>query len=337
MKTRQTAIGLLFLASLVLLGVVIWDRFGRRTERAVALAPRETPPPPARPSGFGPLRLPPRPARATGRSLVGLVPPPPMPADLITTDSALRRGRVIGATRNRPLRKPDGTEYTAADIEELVALIRDPATPGLVAGQAVTLIARFGRGNPKVADILIAFAQQPVDWTRWGKTEDDAEYHRRARSGALEKLGAVGTPNAKEFLLRAMTEEGARELSKPWFEGLPALSQWMLPRAMGQFRGDAAKGLALFSIDDPSVRRLMAAEYENERRQYQVQHPPGTNGSSDYFYLSSLASAMGMMDMAADLGRDRYLELLDNDRKDGVFLQTLIAYIGRGGYSVPRN
>lgn len=194
-------------------------------------------------------------------------------------------------TRNQLLQKTLDDE----DLPSLYRMLRD-ARFMRVRPRLASSIALLG--HEESAPVLIDYLAAHADWEpRRGLRERPGR--TRAHGGVaglpleLELLGIVGGDAASAILREALSEEGARALSKKWIaRELP--DDWYVgsDRYFSQMRGSAAKGLVFTRIEENVrlVEELHAKLYSFEEDLHE--RKSGINGTLDYRLLSPEEGSM---------------------------------------------
>jgi hypothetical protein len=123
------------------------------------------------------------------------------------------------------------------------------------------------------------------------------ERKKWAKMRCLRSIGIIGGDVAKEFLLAAVTEEGAQDLGRAWYdgEGIPT------EHVLRSVRYSVLKGLVY--LRDPEVNATidtlyarMVADFENWEQSR---------------FLSGLIDAMAYKECIRDIGLKRFLSIQD--------------------------
>ncbi|HUT31145.1 MAG TPA: hypothetical protein VMX13_15225 [Sedimentisphaerales bacterium] len=193
----------------------------------------------------------------------------------------------------------------ATSLPAFYEVLRDVNSSGYELDQAVIFIGQISeRGNEEAANALVEFAKQGVNWDKWKWRDDEPEVdlHVISKWHALDSLGYIGGENAETVLRRAMTADGAKELTKEWLGGVP-VSAFAQDSVVANLRGYAAKGLA-FS-PKPAMHDLIRSEYDRER---QACIDAGVIAAA---YFNQLCDAMARMDVVKEVGIEAHRALYD--------------------------
>ncbi len=206
------------------------------------------------------------------------------------------------------------------DLSEFYEILNDPNSSPFERIHAINFIGHItDRGKIKVSKVLMEYVQKEIDWDRWQK--DDAYYITVSKRFAMDWLGYVGCKdkNVVEFLKKAMTSDGIREITKQWYKGVPE-SASSEKATIENLRGYAAKGIAY--SDDPNLHELIRSEYEREK---QTCINAGLVGD---YYFYQLCEAVTRIDIIKDIGIEGHLALSDGKMSyDKTYLKYQIKYL----------
>jgi hypothetical protein len=192
------------------------------------------------------------------------------------------------------------TKFTQADIPAFVSILKDDNRPAEEQSGdynvALGLIWRLSaRNNEQVAADLLGAFKHPIGFQQFTNRLRDLRDVLMYRRNILEAIGRVGGTKAEAILKQALTNEGAKELSKAWFSQVPA-EVFPPENLLALIRGQAAKGLVYVST--PEALELVRAEYDRERKACIAADKLSR-------YYNYLASAMACMDALKAMGYDK--------------------------------
>jgi hypothetical protein len=189
-------------------------------------------------------------------------------------------------------------------------------------GEVATVIAI--RNEPESGEIIREFIT--------ARDRDGMDYMRCAsKVGALMLLGLTNSDADNEFLLKAYSEEGAKELIANWIGYTPTEVYFRSgDNVMGVLRGRAAVGLAL--TQRWSNRRFL----EKENVVCIMKTIPtlaGRDPMDDYDYDSDtemygfLLDAFAVGDIIDDMGRKRYKRMMFGSGLGDMMIHRVLIYI----------
>lgn len=212
------------------------------------------------------------------------------------------------------------------DLPAFYEVLNDDNSTGYERQLAINFIGQISdKGNSEAAQVLIDYVQKEVNWEKRQNDADDHEAYVMdayeiilSKRDTLDWLGYVGgnDKDIEEFLKKAMTTDGAREIVNQWYEGAPE-SASSEEAVLENLRGFAARGLAY--INDPAVHELIRSEYEREKQACIV----AGKQYGDY-YFNQLCEAVTRIDIIKDIGLDAHKALYDSEGSHSYTYRTYI-------------
>jgi hypothetical protein len=240
--------------------------------------------------------------------------------DIQTYIRDLQWGRQIPYTKTR-------ANYSAADVPKLFDMLNQPDDARSWA-KAVAAIGILG--TPDDAAKLLEFFKRAENWQ--GIPESPAQRSNfmrdrfTAKIEALTWVGKLGGKSMAPMLASAMTDNGAAELSKAWYEqpetdSVRPVKADLIQRVCGW----ASVGV-VYTGDAPSIeklREIYALETEKRRTRQSTAIQP----------LTMMTTAMASADAIAQMGMDRFFQALGDP--DGATPNPIDQYSAK--YSVRPN
>jgi hypothetical protein len=190
--------------------------------------------------------------------------------------------------------------FTQADIPAFVAILKDDNRPANEQSGdytvALGLIWRLSsRNDDRVAAELLEAFKKPINFAQLTNNLRNLRDVLMCRRNILEAIGRVGGTNGESILKQALSNQGAKELSKAWFTEVPR-EVFPPDNLLAVIRGGAAMGLVF--VNTPEALELVRAEYNRERQAC-------VTADKLSRYYNYLASAMACMDALKAMGYDK--------------------------------
>lgn len=188
---------------------------------------------------------------------------------------------------------------TQGSLPALYALLDDPAYRQYWANVAKTIC--YLSDDPRSAPIIIKYIRRSDDWKQG---DIAASFECAGKIKTLTWLGFLGGEEAERVLMKAMTPDGVKELTKAWINGpLPVWATKPDSEIVSFIQGSAAIGI-VHSQSQQGIRKAEAS-YAAARTDSQ---------QLGYFtpQFKETARAMAIRDLIQSIGMDAYLNRVDD-------------------------
>ena len=214
---------------------------------------------------------------------------------------------------------------TQDSLPTLYALLDDPAYRRYWANVAKTIC--YLSDDPRSAGVIIKYIRRSDNWKQ-GASETHRECVGKIK--AITWLGFIGGEEAERFLVKAMTPDGVRELTKAWINGpLPVWATRPDGEIVGSIQGSAAIGI-VHSQSRQGVQKVEALHEAARAHCEQLGHFTTQ--------FKKTARAMAIRDLIQSMGMEGYLDLLGiPGHYKFTILPRAMEYMGIRGKSKPRS